>query len=137
MRSLVLGGLLGILMIALTGCGDGKPTLYPVSGQINVKGKGAGFAHVVFHPDQVNDKIPRPYAKTDADGKFTLTTYTTGDGAPAGSYKVTVTWRPVPKSSTEADGPDKLNGRYADAATSKTSVTVDKKPTVLEPINLD
>src|SRR5262245_38294847 len=105
---------------ALGGCGGARTTVYPVTGQVLVKGKPADGAFLVFHPTGGGHKdTPRPYATADAGGTFRLTTYESGDGAPAGSYRVTVVWRPKPKSTIEAEGPDRRNGRYGDAAKSK------------------
>jgi hypothetical protein len=48
-----------------------------------------------------------------------------------------VVWRPKPKSTIEAEGPDRLNGRYSDVAKSKVEVTIGKAATTLEPFRLD
>ena len=34
-----------------------------------------------------------PHATVDQNGDFTVSTYGTGDGAPAGDYKITISWR--------------------------------------------
>ncbi len=56
-----------------------------------------------------------PHAIVEPDGSFRLTTYRTGDGAPAGSYALTVSW-PLPPVRGREEGPDRLRGRYADPA---------------------
>jgi hypothetical protein len=87
---------------------DGRPPsgpipVYPVNGQVTYQGKPVPGALVVFHgarpapapsasPGE-NDQSgpPTPVGKTDDDGKFKMHTYIGDDGAPVGSYKVTVT----------------------------------------------
>lgn len=56
----------------------------------------------------------RPHAVVGADGSFRLTTFVTDDGAPAGTYALTVTWPAPPKRRFDAEGPDRLRGRFAD-----------------------
>src|SRR5262245_26572551 len=136
---LISGAILAMGMTFLGGCGSGKIPVYPVSGQLLVKGKPAEGAFLVFHPkDGGGPESKRPYATTDAEGKFNVSTYDTGDGAPAGTYKVTVVWRPVPKRTIDPEGPDRLNGKY-DAATKAgvPEVTVNKGSTDLGQIKID
>jgi hypothetical protein len=125
---------------ASSGCGDGRAPTFPVSGQVLVNGKPAEGAFVVFHPKDGGEKeknVPRPYATTNAEGKFQLTTYEEEDGAPAGNYRVSVVWRPVPKSRLEAEGPDKLKGKYSNPATSGLDAEISKAPeTALKPFQL-
>lgn len=73
----------------LTGCGGGSdhPKTIPVTGSVAYKGKPLEGANVSFF----NDKSPRVASGvTDAEGKFTLSTYDINDGAIAGDYKITV-----------------------------------------------
>jgi hypothetical protein len=53
-----------------------------------------------------------PHAIVEADGTFRLTTYKTGDGAPAGSYALTMSW-PLPPPPGKEEGVDRFRGRYA------------------------
>ena len=135
----VLAGVGFLAALALVaGCGSGKPTPYPVSGSATVGGKAADGALVRLHPlEGDGPDAVRPLGYVQADGSFKLTSYAEGDGAPAGRYKVTVEWRPKKKTSMEPDGPDRLQGRYADPKASKIEVTVNKGPTTLDPIKLD
>lgn len=76
------------LTVALAGCGgSGNPTTYPVSGVVLQNGKGVANVNVAFFPESG----PSASGRTDADGKFTLTTFETGDGAVAGEQKVAIT----------------------------------------------
>jgi hypothetical protein len=68
---------------------DNRPKLVPVHGVVRLNGKPVDGARVDFHnasPDK-----PSAYATTDAEGKFTLTTYENGDGAAPGKYRIAVT----------------------------------------------
>jgi len=124
------------VVVFASGCGNGRLKVYPVTGQILVDGKPADGAFVVFHPQDGGKDAPRPSATTEADGTFRLTTYDTGDGAPAGTYRVTIVWRPRPKNHLEGDKPDRLKERYAVEANSKITANIEKAATNLEPFQL-
>jgi hypothetical protein len=75
---------------------QGKLPVFPVKGSLLVDGKPVAQAQLVFHPTapwpkDASQFLPR--ARTSDDGTFTVTTYADADGAPAGTYRVTVTWR--------------------------------------------
>ena len=66
---------------------------------------------------------------TDTSGKFTLTSFEAGDGAPPGKYKVTV----VKQVKTDASDPysptkNELPERYASATTSPLDIEVKAEP---------
>jgi hypothetical protein len=125
-------------LFAAVGCGDGKAPTYEVTGRVLVKGAPAQGAFLVFHPKETSEKtVPRPFATTNSGGEFKLTTYESEDGAPAGSYRVSIVWRPVPKSTIEAEKPDRLGGKYSNPATSGIEATIPKEPTTLEPFKLN
>src|SRR5262249_3462662 len=117
-RPILLAMLLAVLCPA---CGkkDQRKSVYPVRGQVFVQKQPAVDAFVIFHP--LNDPDPQPtkaYGRVGKDGSFTLTTYSTGDGAPAGEYDVTISWRKLNEYGEE-EGPDQLRGRYSNPKTSK------------------
>ena len=118
----VLGAVLCVM-----GCGDSRPKAHPAGGKVSIKGSmivPVG-ALVVFHPkDPGFEKIMsgKPFAKVEKDGTFKLTSFETGDGAPAAEYGVTVVWN-APNSRGKAafslssegggdSGPDQFGGRY-------------------------
>ena len=127
---------LALSLIAVCGCGgsaEDRTPVFPAKGKVTVAGKAAERAQVVFHPvADAGPNTPRPTGVVGADGTFTLSTYTEGDGAPAGEYVVTVVW---PESASaiggDADtGGDRLGGRYANPKTSGLKATVaDGRPT--------
>ncbi len=75
----------------LVGCGKSGVPTYPVSGQVVLK-DGSTLpmgGRVVF---ELVDSDPLLQAKGyfESDGRFQLTTFENGDGAPAGEYQVMV-----------------------------------------------
>lgn len=81
-----------ILPLLLTGCGGGgveKLPLYPAGGTVQMDGKAFGPVSLRFEPEE--DGGRGFVATVDANGKINaVTTYKVGDGAPKGTYKVTV-----------------------------------------------
>ncbi|MEE2989445.1 MAG: hypothetical protein VX715_02455 [Planctomycetota bacterium] len=91
----------GAMLIATVGCGSGYPPVQIVKGTVMYNGAPLAEATVTFHPSEANDMGAASRAssgETDAQGVFRLTTnYVDGtsvvklDGAPSGTYSVTVT----------------------------------------------
>lgn len=139
-RALLLTILSGILVFA--GCGKGKLAVHPVTGVVRVDGKPAPGAMVILCPVGGSDKLQRerPYGTADGEGKFTLTTFDKGDGAPAGEYKVLVQWMAPPKPGADRDrgegSPDRLRGKYMNLANSQLHATVGSGATELPPFDL-
>jgi len=80
--------------VAVAGCGrSGVPAGPPRSptvaaaGVLTVRGQPVAGATVVMHHAEGRASA---IGTTDAEGRFTLTTYQKDDGAPAGQYRVTV-----------------------------------------------
>ena len=138
--------LLAIGMLSLAACGDQRPPAYPVTGQVLFENKPAEHAIVIFHPDATDEELAqlRPHGTVDANGHFELTTYVSGDGAPAGSYRVTVTWPssdPADRVAAEdpeytPSGPDRLKGRFANPSATELKATVKSGSNVLAPFEL-
>jgi hypothetical protein len=124
------------MLAVLSGCGgaSGERPTVPVSGQAFFQSQPAAGAMVVLLP--ADDPSPElwpqgfPRAIVAEDGSFQVGTYKDTDGAPAGEYRVTVTWLvPAPNSSPEDSEPDlvdRLGGRYADPERSAWVVKVEK-----------
>lgn len=93
-----------IPLFVLFGCGSKGPKeiermkTVPVSGTVTLRGKALADASVVFTP---TDGKVNPRGTTDESGNFKLSTYGTDDGAPVGTYKVTVA---VNLAKQDADG---------------------------------
>ncbi len=82
--------------LAILGCNQGGSSLdtVPVSGVITLDGKPVEGAVVTFAPTSTTGTAAS--GKTDASGRYQLTTQNPGDGALPGSYNVIV-------SKTEGD----------------------------------
>ena len=98
-----------ILAVLLSSCArNTRKPVYPVHGQVLVNGKPAAGATVFFFPVESDPDAIAPYGVLDADGSFSLTTYLTFDGAPAGEYVVTIRWPGAPQRPGDEAGPDRL-----------------------------
>ena len=76
-------------LVTVLGCGDdsGLAKRYSVSGTVNYNGKPVEKGTITFTPSVEGGRA----ASGDiADGSYSLTTVTPGDGAIPGAYKVTV-----------------------------------------------
>src|SRR5260370_39427385 len=95
---LVIAGGLG-----LGGCGGGDAPkhvgVFKVTGTVTFQGKPLAQATVSFSPKEGQ---PVAFGTTDDKGEFTLTTYTAGDGAAAGSYGVVVSKAVSPGATPDA-----------------------------------
>ena len=116
-------------LAAAAGCSRAKSPPLPArlptvaaGGQVTFRGKPLAKASVVFHHDGGDASA---VATTDAEGRFTLTTYTKDDGAPVGKYRLTVATvdtvevEPGVLAPLSAEGPRSgLPAAYANPATS-------------------
>jgi hypothetical protein len=114
------------LLVLSMGCGGSdvnRKATFPVKGKVTAPGSGIQIeCHPVAGLDTQNPTVSR--TECDAEGTFSISTYTAGDGVPAGDYILTFVWQEFNIMSRNYGGPDKLKGRYADAAKSTVKVTV-------------
>ncbi|WP_169977893.1 carboxypeptidase regulatory-like domain-containing protein [Tautonia rosea] len=140
LRWVTLSGL--IAMGLFGGCnggsiGEDRLPLVAAEGRVTVKGVPATGAQIMLHPSDP-ELIALglfPHGTVDESGVFALSTYEQTDGAPAGRYRVTLTWPDLdyqPKSPLEREElalgvspPDRLKGRYADPEQSGLELTID------------
>jgi len=109
----------------------------PVAGVVLVDGRPAEYLSVSCEPQfERAAEIPGASAFTDKDGKFAISTFEAGDGAPPGKYKLTFMWGQINLLNGQYGGPDKLKGRYRKAASSEHEVTVGDQPLDLGTIEL-
>jgi len=124
----VFGTLLMLAMTLLAGCSKkdaDRLDVHPVAGQVTFNGKPAAGALGVFHPKAPGAGELRPNARVDQQGNYSLSTYSAGDGAPAGDYAVTVILRRlVQKDGDFQTGPNVLPARVSSPATSKIAAQV-------------
>jgi hypothetical protein len=135
-------GVVAVLGLALLfpACGgrSGRQPVYPVHGQVHYAGKPVPGAQVILHPLTEDDKDHpvRPLGQVDADGSFRLTTYDAGDGAPAGSYAVTVSLLQKPRGVEGDLAQNLLPPRYANPQTSPLKVDIARGTNELPPFQL-
>lgn len=121
-------------------CPEQKPweTTQPAVGTITLKGRPIANAELAFFPE--DDTLPtavRPRAKSTEGGKFIVWTYAQGDGAPAGSYKVTVVHHEVGVSrGTIIAKPNDLPKKYSKLQTTDIVVNIAAVQNEIPPIEL-
>jgi hypothetical protein len=104
-------------VIAITGCGDGRPTRVPVSGTVLINGQPLTRGYVKFVPPNGRPSL----GKIGEDGKFVLTCYDGSDGAIPGTHRVQVAAnRIISANKIEWFAPSK----YADFRTSEIEIVV-------------
>jgi hypothetical protein len=116
---------------------DRKP-VYPVHGTVLYDGKPVPGAQVILHPLNEDDKEHplRPTGQVAQDGTFQLTTYTAEDGAPAGSYAVTVSLLKKPANLEGDFARNVLPGRYEKPQTSPLKVEIATGTNELQPLQI-
>jgi hypothetical protein len=141
-RKLAMLVLLPVLA-GITGCGSSvdpdRLPVFPAKGQITFQGKSLNGAFVVLHPQGAKgSREARPRGHVTEDGKFSLSTYETNDGAPAGEYKVTVECRSLVKrpSGDIVAGPNVLPKKYSRPETSPVTLRIAEGDNSLSPIIL-
>lgn len=132
---------LALVAVLLGGCGakddiPGRLPTYAVTGEVFVDGQPAADAFVYLNPRGDRPPQLRPYAQVDSQGKFAISTYLAGDGAPAGEYVITIEWLTYQQFSNQWSGPDKLNGQYARAEDSTFKASVHESALHLPRIDL-
>jgi hypothetical protein len=81
------------LALCCSACGPARKPVYPVQGEVRVNGRAPVHAQVGFFPvKDAGPDVVHPIGQVDDQGRFTLTSYAKGDGAPEGEYRVTVAW---------------------------------------------
>lgn len=144
----------GIAVFACVGCGAAPveetfaeyDDLHPVSGQIRYRGEPIPDATVRLHPTtrMADGKLVHPPSGlVREDGTFEIRTFRPegpGRGAPAGNYRVSISWRGRLKglSETEIDElKERLPAKVTRATTSDLSVTVNEGENAIPPIRLE
>jgi hypothetical protein len=136
----VVGLSLGTVLVLLAfGCSTGTG-LHPVHGKVLLDGEPAVGALVVFHPCTKPEKTTlRPSARVASDGSYKLGTYVADDGAPPGTYTVTIVMsvtRTEPSSRATVRKAQRFPARYAQPSKSPLSATVQAAPTEVPPFEL-
>jgi hypothetical protein len=80
--------LVAAAVVTAPGCGSDQLDLVRVKGKVTVDGKPVGPLTIYLAP-QTSEALP-VNGYVDANGQFELTTYKAGDGAPEGTYAVSL-----------------------------------------------
>ncbi|HBE68227.1 MAG TPA: hypothetical protein DDW52_08775 [Planctomycetaceae bacterium] len=100
--------LLSLAVALCVGCGgESNPPTSPVTGVVKLDGKAIEGAQIAFIADPSNPDNRAAAGVTDAEGRYSLTSFVSGDGAMAGKYNITV---------TKYDTPDGGANPYGDGA---------------------
>ncbi len=132
--NVVRGVVLFAVLSGISCNGEKTVPLYAVRGTLLVENQPAVGALVVFHP-QDEGAFHRPRGVVGESGEFQLTTHTKNDGAPAGSYAVTVIWREQPDEDER--GRMLLPRRYLSPETSDLQADIETESNQLPPIHLE
>lgn len=107
-----------LLGVAIAGCGGGvksqRAKVYKVTGTVKYVGSPLIGAIVTFAP---LENQPAAVGRTNDAGEFTLTTYSGGDGAAAGQYKILVMLQVNP-DQTPASASHSMDPSWVPPATS-------------------
>jgi hypothetical protein len=145
-RCAVIAAIALFAATAFTGCGKktapaikgAKLPVFPVKGKLMMDGKPMVAAAIVFNPVT---KFPpgaaqnQPRATADENGDFTVWTYGDGDGAPAGDYKITISWKGEEGAGLTDGGRGEIDEKaprdFWNVRTSKIRVKVKEEPNAL------
>lgn len=129
--------LMAVATGACVGCGgeDWQAQTHPAHGRITINGEPPQGAVVELHSagEQADVRNSRPWAVVQEDGSYTLTTYATGDGAPAGDYVLTIKWPPDVSKPSLAD---RLGNAYSNPERSQWKATVSEGENELPPVEI-
>jgi hypothetical protein len=132
-------GIAGLLAAVLAGCGrsDSLPSyqVYEVKGKVLLAdGKPLDAGFITFVPK--GDLPVTPSGAIGPDGSFSLNTGGSGDGAPAGDYKVRVEAPQLPPAPSKSRKKPSIPQKYTDEDSSGLVITVRAQNNELEPIVL-
>lgn len=134
--TLPLAGALLVVAAGAAGCGRSESLpayqVYSVQGQVLLAdGKPLDGGWITFVPR--SDLPIAPSAEIGHDGRFSLVTAGSGEGAPAGEYKVRIDTPQIPQAKNRKSP---IPARYHDEDSSNIVITVRAESNQLEPIHL-
>jgi hypothetical protein len=135
-KALAVGGIATVVLLGLLSLGfplnlfgtTARPQVHPARGRLVFEDRSTPGATIVLDPVGIKEPtFPRPQGIVKDDGSFVLGTYDREDGAPAGDYRVLVTWF-ARAAITDADGSplpkNLLPARYGKFATSDLTIRI-------------
>jgi hypothetical protein len=133
-RDMVRAAALAALLIGpIWGCAEPleRPKTFPVRGKVTHKGQPVPKGTITFQPDQGQPAV----GDIQPDGTYQLTTFSPGDGAVAGHYRVFVIANTADPTKMPGSSPgwtppkDLVPQKYSKPETSglETTVSEDKK----------
>jgi hypothetical protein len=134
-----LAGLVVVLLAGMGGCyhSDSLPSVsvYEVKGKVLLAdGSPLSEGWVYFVPK--GDLSLTPSGSIGSDGTFSVVTGGSGDGAPAGDYKLRVESPRLQQAATTSKKKPPFPAKYGDEDSSGLVVTVRAESNQLEPIRL-
>lgn len=107
-RPSLIRALAACSVVLAAGCGGDQLETVPVSGVVTCQGKPVPSARVMFSPQAIEGREASDLGKpgigtTDDQGRFTLSTYSDGDGVVVGRHAVSVN---LVYNEDTATGPD-------------------------------
>ena len=110
-----------LILLALCGCGEGRPDRVPVSGKVLIDGQPLSRGYIRIVPSDARAST----GEIGPDGRFTLGCFEKADGCVVGTHPISVyAAEPLSASSQRWLAPKK----YADPATSGLTAEI-KEPT--------
>ncbi|TWT90261.1 hypothetical protein Mal64_06460 [Pseudobythopirellula maris] len=106
-------------VLAISGCGDGRPTRAPVTGRVLIDGQPLTVGTVKFVSSGVRSSV----GQLDGEGRFSLTCYEKNDGVIPGTHRVRIAAKESIDENTVRWHAPKM---YADESTSGIEVVVDE-----------
>lgn len=94
--------------------------VYPIKGKVTYKGEAVEDASIKLVPQTLSGEIRAAGARSDANGEFSVTTLSPGDGAFPGAYTITVSKMVSDKTYTQAEI-DEANEKGISLAQSSTN----------------
>jgi hypothetical protein len=108
--------------VLAAGCSGGRTV--PVSGKVTLADGAPARGATVCFTDTANSTSASGVC--DDDGRFQLTTFARDDGAPPGTYRVTV-HHPAPADSSQPQTASLFHPRYENPDTSGLQFAVEKR----------
>ncbi|UUO05652.1 hypothetical protein M4951_20035 [Blastopirellula sp. J2-11] len=125
-----------MLALFFIGCNtsqDWRTETHPARGKVTVNGESPVNLFVILNPLETpfDSRNSKPWGIVDANGDYRVMTYESNDGAPIGTYAITMRWPFDPSKST-----DRLQGVYNTIENSPLTITITQGENILPPIEL-